>query len=116
LEANRVVNTFPGGEGLSGFIKALKKGADKLSDEEKKNYLDLVEKFRAYWEELNKATNKKNKYDDPKTNNGPDAAFDIINQTKKEGKKMKSNEVVVVAKRKKKTVDTTDSTKKKKDE
>ncbi|WP_198145101.1 hypothetical protein [Microscilla marina] len=49
-----------------------------FTPEQKAEYLQLVENFRKYWETLNKRDGKNNVYDDPKTNEGPEATFDII--------------------------------------
>lgn len=57
-----------------------------LTPAQSKEYLASVEEFRQRWITSNRQANTTNLYDDPKTNDGPSAAFDIINKVR-HGKK-----------------------------
>lgn len=51
-----------------------------------------MEEFRAHYEKENKERGKSNKYDDPATNDLPNAAFSIINEVHKNGEKATEDE------------------------
>ncbi|HEX8350065.1 MAG TPA: RHS repeat-associated core domain-containing protein [Hymenobacter sp.] len=74
--------TPPGMESLVPFVIGLSPDINSLSSQEKKEYLRSVEQFRRYYADRNKSLGINNKYDDPKTNNGPDAALEILRSTR----------------------------------
>ena len=92
-----VSGELPGQEGLTMFIYDLLDTNDEdfsfvmnqseLTPDQKKEYLGMVENFRAYWEALNKKDGKDGVYDDTMTNEGPDASFAIIKKVIEMSKK-----------------------------
>lgn len=77
---------MPGQERMFNLIMRMDEGATRLTAAQSQEYMASVEEFRQRWIISNRQANTTNLYDDPKTNDGPSAAFDIINKVR-HGKK-----------------------------
>ena len=88
MAAYKMVNSgegfsqMPGQKRMFDLIMHIDEKATGLTPGQHKEYLSSVEEFRRLWEKSNRDANTNNLYDDPKTNDGPGAAFDLINRVR----------------------------------